>query len=256
MHSYPLPTHTLNPTIFTCNARLRAIMNAKTEACTLHHMRYRDSVSQQYTSNPSLTAATLLHRLLSLAPGYTLQTMQHTPPIPKHHRQVFQGELPIMLTGRTIHVVLTRHHHQGGLVRLPAEVRAVIYKHLLAGGAAGPITLVKGKSFRTIGLPGASLLRTCRLIFNELNPTVAALRNAATLDIRVVDTMAMPRAPRPLRDLNLKGARKVDVKVMLSQLTERAIVLRGLSSLISPIAKCSNIQELSVTVSATRSYTD
>lgn len=196
------------------------------------------------------------HDLLSLTHRHQLRAMQYTTAMLKYHRQLYQGEQPPMPNERTTHPSSTRHHHQCGLVRLPRETRFVIYQHLLADGAVASVTLIKGKSFRTIGIPGASLLRTCKIIFNELNPTVAALRDVASLDIRVVDTMAIPRAPRSMRDLTLEVVRKISVRIMLSQLTEKAVVLRGLSLLIKPISKGSNIQELHVTVSATRSYTD
>jgi len=158
--------------------------------------------------------------------------------------------------GSPVRIARRQKRHQCGLVALPAELRAVIYKYLLAHGATDPITLIRGSRFRTIGLSGASLLRTCRVIFNELKSTVAIFGNAASLEIRVVDTMAMPRAPCYVRDLDLTSVRKANVKIMLSQLSEKEIITLGLSFLVQKLSQAPSMQELAITVSATKSYTE
>lgn len=143
-----------------------------------------------------------------------------------------------------------------GLLDLPTKLRAQIYTHLLGQEAVDAIKLIQGDHFRTIGIPGASLLRTCRCIFTELVSTFIPLRDQATLDVRIVDSMAAPRPLRSIVDLNLQGVKKIMVKVMLSQLTDKKIITTGLSNLVHGILKSSAIRELIITLSLTRSYTD
>lgn len=188
--------------------------------------------------------------------------MEHTAAMLQlqYNRRLFQRAQPIRPIGHTVHANPARrqhqHSHQCGLLTLPRELRAVIYKHLFSHGVATPITLIKGNRFRTIGLPGASLLRTCRAIFKELDVTVTALRIAGSLDIRVVDTMAIPRRPCRVSELSFDGVGKVNVKILLSQLSEKDIITSGLSSLVQAVNRSSRIGELRITVSAMRSYTD
>jgi len=76
------------------------------------------------------------------------------------------------------------------------------------------------------------------------------------MDIRVVDSLASPHRLRSMNLLNLDGVRKASIKIMVSQLSDKRVITNGLSSLVERISKTSNIRDLIITVSATRSYTD